>query len=269
MPAPVVEEVIAALEELDQIDVGHAAAGALGEIALGPEHDAGLVQVAAHPARHDADDAGVPVSAEEDDAGRIGKVPLRLRFGGPGDLALNRLALFVAGIELAGHLAAGLLLSPEEQLDRQGRVGDASAGVDPRAELEGDIAARHLLARLDPADFGEGTDAGPPVGAQVLEPIPGEDAVLVVEGHEVGHRAEGDEVQKVLQLHVLDARVAGSPAALEEPVEQLEDEPGSGEIMPGRGGRVEHVRVDQSHVLRQGRLGLVVVDDDHIDPEPA
>jgi hypothetical protein len=112
--APARETFAAGAEDSDEVDAVDTAAGAFSGIAFIAEDDAGTVVFARDAASDDADDAGMPIFAEEDDARFSGKLGLDHAFSFFSDAALDVLALAVKALELARSLSAKPRVITEE-----------------------------------------------------------------------------------------------------------------------------------------------------------
>ena len=256
------EEIGARRQGFHQIGARHAAARPLGDFAFLPQHDDRAVQGAADLAGGDADHAGMPI-AEDHMTGQFA-LGLGLAGGLLGHLLVDLLALAVDRIQLGGVAFAVVDGLRQQQVERQGRVGQATAGVDARTKPVGDVDRGEHAPGLHPAHRDEGAQpraAGLAEGAQAMR---GEDAVLGPQRHEVRDGAEGGEVEVVLDGDARAAFVAGEPEHLEDAVDELEDQAGGAERLPRRIGRVVHARIDQgAHGV--SFLGDVMVDHDHLD----
>ena len=149
-----------------------------------------------------------------------------------------------------------------EQLDDLRGVFEAPGGVQAGRQAKADGRGVDVVgARL--ADLEEGGQAGPRRAAQAADAHGREAAVLVEQGHDVGHGADRDHVEVRAQRQgQLDAVVA---TVFEQRVGQLERHAHAGQV----GERVAaQLGVDDDAV---GKLpdGLVVVGDDDVEAERA
>ncbi|MCX6944995.1 MAG: hypothetical protein NT173_09595 [Opitutales bacterium] len=129
----------------------------------------------------------------------------------------------------------------------------AAGGVDPRAQAEGDVDGMDAVGRLDAGDAHQRPQAGAAGLLQDAQAVAGEDAVLAEQRHEVGHRAQGHQVQVVAELERQRHRVLLGAELLDQAVGELEDEPDGAEVAPRRigAGLVGlDVRVDQQALRR-------------------
>jgi len=78
----------------------------------------------------------------------------------------------------------------------------------------------------------QGAQARPAGRLQDAQSVPGENAVLPGQRHQVGDRAHRDQVQVIAQRNS-KAAARFPPAAASEAVHQLEDEPDRAQVAPG------------------------------------
>ncbi|OPZ41276.1 MAG: hypothetical protein BWY94_02472 [Actinobacteria bacterium ADurb.BinA094] len=253
--APAAEQPVAVAERLHEVDAEDAAAGALRQLALAAEHDAGAVELPRHAAGHDADHAGVPVVVVKHDA-VVGRVEfLDLALGVLGDAALDVLALAVEAVELTGSILTEGSVLAEDEFDGERGVGEAAAGVDARTEAEGDVDGLETVGAVDAADIHEREQARAGGLLEDGESVFGEDAVLAEQRDKVGDGAHRDEVEVVAQPDRVRLRMVRLAHRLEQRVHELEDEADGAEVLPGRRGRLGvDVRVDEDRLLRHGLL---------------
>ena len=155
-----------------------------------------------------------------------------------------------------GGVAVGIgAVIGQQQQRGDGRFSEASGRVDARREREADGRGRDRPS-LRAAIVQQRADAGARVGVDLRQTLRHEVAVFAREGHDVGHRADGDKVAVVAQ-HL-------RAVALER-AQQLErhahtSEPAVGILRAGT------LRVHDGHGVRD-RLpaAFVVVGDDHVD----
>ena len=237
-----------------QVEAAEAAARALAAIAVAADHDRRQVELLAQARGGDADHALVPrVACEHERHPR--RVAARDGRGLLPDLLLERLPL---AVELAepGGVAVGLaVVLGQQQQRRDGRLAQAAGRIDARREREADGRGRDGAA-LRAALVQQRADARPGAGVDLCQPLRHEIAVLAREGHDVRHRADGDEVA-VFAQHLF-------AAAFERAQELIRHaharEPAVRILRAGA------LRVHDGHSIRD-RLpaALVVVGDDHVD----
>ena len=237
-----------------QVEAAEAAARALAALAVAADHDRRQVELLAQARGGDADHALVPrVACEHERHPR--RVAARDGRGLLPDLLLERLPL---AVELAepGGVAVGLAaVLGQQQQRRDGRLAQAAGRIDARREREADGRGRDGAA-LRAALVQQCADARPGAGVDLRQPLRHEIAVLAREGHDVRHRADGDEVAVFAQDPVA--------AALERAQELIchahAREPAVRILRAGA------LRVYDGHGVRDRLLAaLVVVGDDHVD----
>ena len=249
----------------DQVEAGDAPGGALGSIAVDREQDRGPEVALDHPRCGDADDAGVPSLAGQD---QRGSVPQGLRQSRAGALCplhhllLGPAALGVGPIELVGDRGGAIAVIGEHQLDPGVRPVEAPGGVDAWGESEAEGAGVDGL-RIDGGRGHQG--AQPDSGAVAHEPeaLAHQAAVLA---------DQGDHVRDGRQRHHVEVAVAGVAAAghgLDRPMAGGIAE-SDGELVRDAGGTesLEGIlgddRVDH-RAVREALPGQVVVGDHDLD----
>jgi hypothetical protein len=102
-------------------------------------------------------------------------------------------ALAVQGVQPGGQGPGGFVVRRKEQV--QGRLGvvHASGGVDARGQGEAHLPGAQGRARGGAAGFLEGGDARAAGFGDEQQPVLDQDAVLPLQAHHVGHRAQGHE----------------------------------------------------------------------------
>ena len=96
----------------------------------------------------------------------------------------------------------------------------------------------------------------------------GQNPVLPQQGHQVGHRAQGHEVEIIAQLEGERHRVVFRAQLLEQTMHELEHQADRAEVAPAgiRAGLVRlDVRIDQQALAQGLLLRAVMVDDDDLD----
>ena len=87
-----------------------------------------------------------------------------------------------------------------EALDADRHVGQAARGVDAWADRKAEIARARALRASRPATWNSAAMPGcRPAGADALQSLRHQHAVVVVEPHDVGDRAERDEVEQRIE----------------------------------------------------------------------
>ena len=237
-----------------QVEAAKAAARALAALAVAADHDRRQVELLTQARGGDADHALMPRVAREHER-RARRIAARDGRGFLPDLLLKLLPLAVELAEPGGvAVGVGAVIGQQQQRG-DGRFSEAAGRVDARREREADGRGRDRPS-LRAALVQQRADAGAGAGVDLRQSLRHEVAVFAREGHDVGHRADGDEVAVVAQ-HLF-------VAALER-AQQLERhaharKPAVGILRAGA------LRVDDGHGVRD-RLpaALVVVGDDHVD----
>ena len=173
--------------------------------------------------------------------------------------------LDVQGVELAGDAHRLVLALAQQALDATAHVGQTAGRVDSRtggeAEVGGDrapdVASRHPEQR--------GHAGGCPPGPDPPQSLLDEDAVVAVEGNHVGHRAEGDEVQKRSEIRRFAALHTLAPPGAQR-AEDIEHHADPGEAL-AREAVPPAVGIDDGVGRGQLRAGQVVIGDQDIDAE--
>ena len=136
-------------------------------------------------------------------------------------------ALLIDLIERFGVVTRPIGVVGEQTLDSVFHRRETPGRVDARSDAKTEVARRgvsHATAR-HAEERGDSRVRAP--FADALESLRDEDAVVLVELHDVGHRAEGDEVDEFveagLRLRRKGARVAKSRAKGEEHVKDDAD----------------------------------------------
>ena len=174
------------------------------------------------------------------------------------DLQLHRLALAVELAQVVGHALGLVGVVGEDELHRHGGLAHAPGGVEPGGEAvahRGGVDGPVQGARL----HHQGVQ--PPAAGlfQVVQAHPDDGAVLPQQLHHIGHRAHGGQVGVLLEEGV----VVLLPS---QGHHQLQGHPHAGQFLEGVGA-VPPVGVHHRHGGGEGLLALVVVGDDHVDPQ--
>ena len=237
-----------------QVEAAEAAARALAALAVAADHDRRQVELLTQARGGDADHALMPrVACEHERCAR--RIAARDGRGLLPDLLLELLPL---AVELAepGGVAVGVgTVTGQQQQRGDGRFSEAAGRVDARCEREADGRGRDRPP-LRTALVQQRADAGARVGVDLRQTLRHEVAVFAREGHDVGHRADGDEVAVVAQ-HLFAAALERAQKLIRHAHTR---KPAVGILRAGA------LRVDDGHGVRD-RLpaALVVVGDDHVD----
>ena len=254
------QDVGAGGDALVQVEALHAAAAALALAVLIHRHHDDRASCLFHEAGgHDADDAGVPVPAPEQDDPVLEALRLSIQqlLRGPDDLHLGLLPLAVDVGQLMGQLLGPVFVLAEHQLQGCDGAVHPARRVDAGSDGIADVLRRHRPARK-PHLFQQGAEAGP-VGVLELAQTGFDDgAVLAGQGHNVGHRAHSGEVAAVFQ-HLLRWASVQRSAELEGHARAAQALEGAVVVCPAG--------IYDGHRLRQALVGQMVVGDDEVDAE--
>ena len=245
----------------------HAAPGPLRDAALLGNDQRGPVEPFHQPRRDDSDHTDVPPRRRHRP-----RPPLlrrselfRMRDGLARDPRLELLPLGVGAVELFGEEARFAQVLAEQQPDADGRVVEPSRGVDPRTQLEPDIAGGHLAGELRHRLEGQHTDAAAP--RQLLEPEVHQHPVRSGERHHVGDGAERHQIEHLAQVRLRSRR---EPSRLSQPLaqrqQQVEGDADRGQLAARkRASRL--VRIENGDRARQILRRGVVIDHHHVEAE--
>src|SRR6266704_5011604 len=172
-------------------------------------------------AGEDPDHALVPGRIVETDAARLADGELREELIGlEPHVRLDRAPLVVELVELPRDVQGAPAVRSDETLDPEAHVGKAPGGVQPRREQESQIegaGARRIAA-------GDGEERAHALlhsaRAYAPQPLSDQHAVVEIERHHVGDRAEGEEVERIAEVRLQPAGPAGgrrdAPLSLRE-----------------------------------------------------
>ena len=163
--------------------------------------------------------------------------------------------------------AASIGSSVRQQPRAEIGAADAAAGIDARAEQEAEMP--RLGRAGEPRDVHQRGQAGIVAPAQREQALGDEGAVEALQRHDVGDRAERDEIEPAEQVG-LRPRPRPEAARAQHAVDRdhgEEHQADRGEMAePGK--IVEPVRIDDRTRVRQLLVGLVMIDDDDVEAEP-
>ncbi len=267
-PPSDVKRSAAAVETRVQVDRRDAARRSLAGLVPRRDQQRGTVEALGDLCGDDADDAGVPPRVGEDQ-GAVAEHPRRA-LDEPdrlfADLGLDLPPPQIQTLEQVGELAGVAQVVREKEFD--GSVGaiEAAGGVDPRTHAEADLGGAQR-AFFDPGRFQQRPHAGARAGAEQLETVVDQNPVFAEQRRDVGHRAEGHEVEVGEQPLVVPRVRTGSDES-RQGLGELEGDADAGEALEGVGAPgapgVEH-RVGGG---QDGR-GFVMVGDDDVDAQGA
>src|SRR3979490_636796 len=123
--------------------------------------------------------------------------PLRCGAPGPGSARQRTAPLLVGPLEPRRERLGGGEVIGEKALDADGHVVDPAGGVQARRHAKGEIGGGEIVRRAA-GNAQQRTDAGPAAsGANAPQPLRDQYAVIGIERHDVGDRAERHQVQQV------------------------------------------------------------------------
>ncbi len=182
---------------------GHRAARALADRAV-KRDDAGRAVVAfLEPARDDADDAGMPALARDEDQQRAAAAVLDLRDRLRQNARLDLAPLGVVGVELLRQARASSGSSVDEQPRAEIGRADPAAGIDPRPQDEAGVIGADRARRC--RHVGQRREARIGAPPHHLEPLRHQRAVEAGQRHHVADRAERHEIEPVHQIGLAPA----------------------------------------------------------------
>ena len=249
MAAETLEQVLALGEHRMDIHPGNGPAGAHRCIAATAQHHRGPVVSFANAPRRQPYNAAVPAFSHHHNGLVPGKIHLpadcfqRLL----GYLLLQGLARAVVFLQMRGDTLRLLVIRSREQPDTLGRVLQPAAGIEARRQAKTHMAGIHR--RSYAADQHQRAQSGPLRPCHGFQAQLDNDAVLVHQGHDIGHCGQGGQFQAFLYaFHALErlADLQRHPGATQPPEG----------IIPQQ--RIEHC-IRGRRRIRQ----LMVVADDH------
>ena len=252
---------LAGRERLVHVEPLDAAARAAADaVLLHGEHDGRLVELVDEPRCRDADDAGVPALARDDDGLFLRHVEgFKLLLRRLADRALNLAPLCVEQVELECELVGLRSVLRRQECDARARRLDAPCRIEPWREQKAEMTRRDLLV-LEPRDLDERRDARQCSRLHAGHALLDDAAVLPAQRHDVCDRAERDELEVIregrLAVPQLPRPRSGKGLA------ELEGDADAREVLVGiravRAMRVEHRAGGRQLTARQ----MVVRDDD-------
>ena len=183
--------------------------------------------------------------------------------------ALQLLAHFVEVFEPASQIDSAFASRGGKQLDGQHRLAEPAGRVEPGRQAIADVAGAQLGAGGQSSRLAQRQETGRRLLLQSVEPIANHDAVLVVQGHDIGDDAQGGQNHRVEQEIAEQRRdlFAAALAHRQRPG-QLEGDARAAQAAE-RVRRSRQPGVDQHGRVGQRVLHLVVVGDDQLQPQPA
>ena len=253
-----------------EIDAGDRAAGA-GRLRPGErQRERRALEPLLEPGREQADDAGRPRFAGDDDRrAAFLEAERHERFGlGLGQRRdLDLLADAVQPVELDRDRARFEVVGRGQEPDAEGRVADASAGVDARTDEKAQVIGPRRSVGAGDVEQGRKPRTAPL--AHDREPLDDKGAVEADQRHDVGDSRQRHEIERGDQVRGLasvpEARFA--QRAVQRDERHIDD--ACGAEMAQSGKIVLAVGIDQRQRLRQRLRGLVMIEHDHVEAEPA
>jgi hypothetical protein len=144
------------------------------------------------PAGDEADHAGVPAAAAEDEgrhAASLAQVA-RLAVGRTMHAALQGLPLLVEAVDKLGELARTLGQIGDEQLQSKRGLTKAAGGVEPRGNRISNVLACNFRLLVQTSDLLQRQNARRWIMSEAVEAMAHEDAVFVHKRYHVGHRSD-------------------------------------------------------------------------------
>ena len=259
MSAEAQQQVLAVFQCGEQIKAAPAAAAAFAGAAVQMDHKAGPGVFFRQAAGHDAHHALVPPAALQHQRAALAlwhPVDHLLRLGV--DILLYVLALPVQSAQLLSHGLRRGGIGAQQQLRRLVRRAHASGSVDPRRQHKADLHRGDLLpaqTRLPQ----QGVQADKVRVLQRGQPAGDDGAVFAGHLHDVRYRADGRQRAVPGKERLLPVRPAQGQ-------HQLQRHAAAGQMLEGVRA-VRPVGVHHSHGPGQDLPALVVVGDDHVQPQ--
>ena len=196
------------IQRVAQVEAGDRPARALQQPVLAPrQHEGGPVQPVLQPPGDDADHAFVESRVEQHQRCRRGGAVdlgcqhrVEQHLGLPPHVGLDLAPLAVDGVELLRQFGGAQRVVGGQAFDAQRHVREAAGGVDARpqckAEVEARGACRHPPGRREQCRH---ASLHAP-GAHPLQALRHQAAVVAVQPHHVGYRAQRHQVEQGVQL---------------------------------------------------------------------
>ena len=247
-----------------EIDAGDRAARALAHaVFVECDHDGGAAGFLLEAPGNDADHPGVPARARDHRDRAVGPGGA-LRLGGLLHQRLDRAAFLVQPVEFGGDATRLLGIARGEQPHAEIGAPDPSAGVDPRAEREAEVARGGRAGEARRLDQRSKADIA--ALRHHLEALRHEGAVEPLQLRHVGDGAERDDVEQVDEARLDPVGEDASPAqrADQRGTEQ-EGNAHRGEMAVRRAlALVEPIGIDERVRDRKRGGAFVVIDHDHV-----
>ena len=257
MAAEPLQQIIALLQRLEQVEAAIAAAGALAPVFfVEADHECRHGETLREPGGHNADDTLVPAVSGQYDGVPAQFGPLLQNFQTlRKNLLLNELALPVQVAQGLGEGCAVLGALGHQQLSRHLRTAHPARRVDARGQRKADGAGADELA-FQPALPHQHDKTGAAGVGECAQTHGDDGAVFICQTHHVGHSADGG------QIYIVSQRLT-APGFRCQRKAQLERYAHTGQLFKGIGA-VRTMGVDHCGGIGQFVLAFVVVGDDDI-----
>ena len=257
MPAATNQQVGAALDGVEQVDLAHRATRTARDTALDREQQRRHVIAVGQTACHDALDALVPAFAAHDDCAAAVIGLLDLCHGIACEFCLDLATLAIDLLELGRQCACLDRIAGKQQIERQLGIGHAAGGVQAGNERKRQTIGRNV-GKVGLGERGKRDIAGTGGHAHLLDALGDQCAVLGRQRHHVGHGAQRRDLDQRTPIRRLAQTLA-------QDLHQLERHAGTGKL--ARRALVLELRIGQGHALRHLVGGLVMVRNHQIDPQ--
>ena len=257
MPAATNQQIRAALDSVEQVDLAHRATRTASDTVFDREQQRRHVITVGQAARYDTLDALVPALATHDDCATAIIGLLDLCHGIARELRLDLATLTVNLLELGRQRACLDGIAGKQQVERQLGIGHAAGGVQARNERKRQAIGRNGR-KVGLGKCGKRDITGAGRHAHLLDALGDQCAILGRERHHVGHGAQRRDLYQRTPIRRLAQTLA-------QDLHQLECHAGTGKLT--RGTLVLELGVGQGHALRHLVGGLVMVRDHQIDPQ--
>ena len=184
------------IENVAQVHAGNRAAGAAQfAVVGGGEHDGGAVEALFQTAGNNTDHALMEVFAVH----RQRSLVFRQGVGAGGERVfqhalLDFLAHLVQAVEFAGDFLRFFQAAGQQAGDADRHIVEPAGGIDARRQRKAHIE-RLGFGRIAAGDFKQRAHAvAHQAAADALEPLRHHDAVVMVQRHHVGHRAQRHQI---------------------------------------------------------------------------
>ena len=254
MPSKALQQILALVQQLEQVHSAPGAAGALPHPLVQADHKSGAGILLRQAGGHNAHHPLVPMLLSQKNDPRLG-LSLQLPDTFLKNFTFNGLTLPVQGTQLLGQVGRPPRVPGEQQLCGQIGPTHPSRRIDPRGQ---GIANRHGSHRLFPQAglLDQLRQAHPPGMGQVRQSRLNNAPVLPGHGHHIGHCPHGRQIGVLPEHQAGPVRSGHSHGQLQGHAHARQPLKGVRAVRP--------VWVHHSHRLGEDLLALVVVRDHHI-----